>query len=167
MRNRIIVLTLLCFLLNVSIASAQTSSNKLGLIFKNIYGPNGLVVDSEAVLAPGDAGHFAHFNNAFQTSFTAFNTALASQLTAVPLPSPASGFTYQYDAASGAFKRSTQSFGPILADRAETLGRKKFSFSFNYQRFSFDKIEGTDLKNVPAAFTHDSPELGGGRLDVV
>jgi hypothetical protein len=167
MRNRVPALALLCLLLNVSIGVAQTNQDKLGLIFKNIYGPNGLLVESEAVLNPGDKEHFPHFNNAFQTSFSAFNTALASQLTAVPLPSPASGFTYQYDAASGAFTRSTQSFGPILADRAETLGRRKFSFSFNYQRFSFDSIEGVDLKSVPVVFTHDSPELGGGRLDLV
>jgi len=124
MRNRVSVLTLLCFLLSVDVGLAQTDQNKLGLIFKNIYGPNGLLVDSEAVLAPGDREHFPHFNNAFQTSFSAFNTALASQLTAVPLPSPASGFTYQFDAATGGFTRTTQSFGPILADRAETIGRR-------------------------------------------
>ena len=166
MRNRIAVLAL-CLLLNVTDGVAQTDSNKLGLTFKNIFGPNGLVVDSEAPLNPGDVGHFAHFNAAFQASFTPFNTALASQLTAVPLPSPASGFTYQYDAASGAFTRSTQSFGPILADRAETIGRRKFSFSFNYQRFTFNSIEGVKLDAVPAVFTHDDRQLGGGRLDVI
>ena len=166
MWNKAVVLALLCLLLNSNIGMAQTDQ-KLGQIFKTIYGSEGLKVESEAVLNPGDRAHFPHFNAAFQTSFSAFNTALASQLTAVPLPSPASGFTYQYDAASGAFTRSTQSFGPILADRAETLGRRKFSVSFNYQRFSFDAIEGVDLKTVSAVFTHDSPELGGGRLDVV
>jgi hypothetical protein len=167
MRKRVVlvvVFALLCVFWNATIGSAQT---KLGQVFKNIYGPRGLLVESEAVLAPGDREHFPHFNNAFQLSFTAFNTELASQLTAVPLPSPASGFTYQYDAASGAFTRSTQSFGPILADRAETLGRRKVTISFNYQRYSFDAIEGVSLDSVPAVFTHDSRELGGGRLDVV
>ena len=38
----------------------------------------------------------------------------------VPLPSPGGGFTYQFDSSLGVFQRTTQSFGPILADRAET-----------------------------------------------
>ncbi|PYS48652.1 MAG: hypothetical protein DMG13_25095 [Acidobacteria bacterium] len=164
MRNKVPVLVLLWLLfLNINSGLAE----ELGTIFKNIYGPKGLVVDSEAVLNPGDQEHFAHFNSSFQSSFNLFNIAMASQLTAVPLPSPASGFTYVFRPETGAFARSTQSFGPILADRAETLGRRRFSLSFNYQRFSFDSIEGVDLKSVPAVFTHDDRQLGGGRLDVV
>ena len=46
------------------------------------------------------------------------NIALATTLSALPLPSPASGFTYSYDPASGGYTLSTQSFGPILAERA-------------------------------------------------
>jgi hypothetical protein len=167
MRIKVVMVAVLCLLLNVRISSAQTNQSKLAFIFKNIYGPNGLLVDSEAVLSPGDAAHYPHFNSSFQASFTPFNSALASLLTAVPLPSPASGFTYQFHAETGAFERSTQSFGPILADRAETLGRGKLSVSFNYQRFTFNSIEGVDLGNVPAVFTHDDRQLGGGRLDVV
>src|SRR5258708_35936671 len=95
-----------------------------------------------------------------------FNTSLASQLASVPLPSPASGFTYELDPALGVMKRSTQSSGPIFAERAETIGRKKFSLGVNYQRFSFDTIEGIDLTAVPAVFTHDGAAPGG-KADVV
>jgi hypothetical protein len=160
--RKIFVLVLLCLLSNIQNGLAED----LGLIFKHIYGPKGLVVDSETPLTPG-AEHFAHFNSSFQSSFNPFNIALASQLTAVPLPSPASGFTYVFHPETGAFTRSTQSFGPILADRAETLGRRKFSVGFNYQRFTFNSIDGVGLNSVPAVFTHDDPQLGGGRLDVV
>ena len=76
-------------------------------------------------------------------------------MTALPLPSPASGFTYTFDAATGAFTRSAQSFGPILAERAETIGKRKFTLGFSYQRFTFDSIEGGDLNQVRAVFTHD------------
>lgn len=147
-------------------APASAQSPELALIFQNVFGPNGLRVNSEAVLPDGST-HSAHFNSAFQSNFTQINIALASQLTALPLPSPASGFTYAFDTDTGTFVRSTQSFGPILTDRAETLGRGKFSFGFNSQFFSFDTLEGVDLSNVPAVFTHDEVELGGGRLDVV
>lgn len=149
----------------LSPAVAQ-SEDKLAFLIPNLYGPNGLVVDSDLAQL-GGVPHFAHFNSAFQSEFTQFNIALASQLATLPLPSPASGFTYSFDPALGTFSRSTQSFGPILAERAETIGKKKFTVGFSYQYFGFNSIEGVDLDEVPAVFTHDAFQLGGGRLDVV
>jgi hypothetical protein len=148
-----------------ALASAQ-GSTKLANIIPELYGPDGLHVDSKALLPDGST-HSAHFNSAFQSEFTQFNIALASQLAAVPLPSPASGFTYTFDSALGVFQRTTQSFGPILAERAETIGKKKLTFGITYQYFSFDTIEGVPLSSVPAVFTHDDANKGGGRTDVV
>ena len=85
----------------------------------------------------------------------------------VPLPSPASGFTYRLDPSTGVFQRTTQSFGPILAERAETVGARRVSFGFAAQRFTFDTVEGLNLNQVPAVFTHDNAQLLGGRQDVV
>lgn len=147
-------------------ATAQTRPARLASVFSDLFGPNGLVVNSESVLPDGST-HSAHFNSAFQSNFTQFNIALASQLTSLPLPSPASGFTYRFDASTGTFVRSTQSFGPILTDRAETIGRGRFAFGYNFQHFSFDRLEGIDLSLVPSVFTHDDFQLGGGRSDVV
>ena len=170
MQRRMVVWCVWSFMLLVpSVAAAQTSQNRtttLSSVFQNLFGPNGLVVDSQAVLPDGST-HSAHFNSAFQSNFTQFNVALASQLTSLPLPSPASGFTYRFDQGTGTFIRSTQSFGPILTDRAETIGRGRFSFGYTYQFFSFDQLEGIDLTRVPSVFTHDDFQLGGGRTDVV
>jgi hypothetical protein len=65
------------------------------------------------------------------------------------------------------FTRSTSSFGPILAERADTIGARRVSMGFAYQRLAFDSIENIDLGNVPAVFTHDNAELRGGREDVI
>src|SRR3990170_450934 len=161
------------FLLLASSASrAQDPFNvavpvdKLSTIFTQIYGESGLIVDSLRVLTSGQT-HSAHFNSAFQTQFTQFGVALTSQLAAVPLPSPASGFTYEFDSDLGVFQRTSQSFGPILAERAETIGGGRFTFGFTFQNFTFDTIEGLDIDNIPAVFTHDSAHLLGGREDVV
>ena len=54
--------------------------------------------------------------------------------------------------------RSTRSFGPILAERGETIGRGKIAFGYTYQFFSFDHLDGVPLTNVPAVFTHDNPQ---------
>ncbi len=133
---------------------------KLGMLIPNIYGAGGLIVDSLALLPDGST-HAAHFNSAFQQEFTQFNVALATQLLTVPFPSPASGYTYEFDESLGVFTRSTQSFGPILTERAETIGKGKVTFGFAYQRFQFTSIEGLDLGSVPAVFTHDDFQLGG------
>ena len=135
-------------------------------LFTNLFGPRGLVLDSEATL-PGEQSHSAHFNSDFQSNFSQFGTALVSQLVSVPLPSPASGFTYQLDPSTGVFQRSTRSFGPILAERADTIGAGHTSIGFAFQRSTFDSIEDLDLDAVPAVFTHDNAALLGGRQDVV
>ncbi|HEX9189349.1 MAG TPA: hypothetical protein VGB87_19885, partial [Vicinamibacteria bacterium] len=148
-----------------SLGSAQ-DSGKLALLIPSLYGPSGLTVDSQARLPDGST-HSAHFNSAFQAEFTQFNIALASQLAAVPLPTPASGFTYTFDSSLGVFRRSTQSFGPILTERADTIGKGKFTFGVTYQHFGFDSLEGLSLGAIPAVFTHDDSQLGGGRSDLV
>lgn len=147
-------------------AAAQDRPATLSTLFEDIFGPRGLVLNSDDVQLDG-SNHAAHFNSAFQSEFRLMNVALTSQLATVPLPSPASGFTYHFDSATGTFVRTTRSFGPILADRGETIGRGKIAFGYTYQFFSFDHLDGISLANVPAVFTHDSPDLGGGRSDVV
>src|SRR4051812_1433058 len=170
MRNTLLI-TFVAVLASIGVpqrATAQQAQTpgKLATLFQDVFGPTGLVVNSEAVLPDGST-HSAHFNSAFQSNFTQFNVALVSQLTALLLPSPASGFTYAFDSATGTFRRTTRSFGPILSDRADTIGRGRLSVGFNYQYFSFDALDGVDLSAVPAVFTHDDRQLGGGRLDVV
>ena len=153
-------------------ASAQEPINvavqvtQLWRIFKDLYGPSGLVVNSNVPL-PSGATHSSHFNSGFESEFSQFGTALTSQIVSLPLPPPASGFTYEFDPGLGVFQRSTTSFGPILSERAETIGARRVSIGFAYQRLSFDSIEGVDLSNIPAVFTHDDAQLLGGREDVV
>jgi hypothetical protein len=139
---------------------------ELSRIFTELYGPDGLVVNSLATLA-GGVSHSAHFNSAFETEFSQFGTALTSQIVSLPLPAPASGFTYEFDPALGVFTRSTSTFGPILAERADTIGARRVSIGFAYQRLAFNSIEGMDLQSIPAVFTHDNAELRGGREDVI
>ena len=124
---------LACLLAVPSNARAQDPYNlaapvqNLATLFTGLFGPKGLIVDSEATL-PGEQSHSAHFNSDFQFDFSQFGTALVGQLVTIPLPSPASGFTYEFDPSLGVFQRTTQSFGPILAQRAETVGARRVSF---------------------------------------
>ncbi len=156
--SRIAVIFCLCWLLSPPHAAAQQPAT-LATLFEDVYGPRGLVLNSDDVQLDGST-HAAHFNSAFQSDFRLVNIALTSQLTSVPLPSPASGFTYKFDPATGTFVRSTTSFGPILADRAETIGRGRLAFGFTQQFFSFDHLDGVPLTSIPAVFRHDNFQLG-------
>jgi hypothetical protein len=167
-----LALAVACVVLAARTAEAQDPYNlsapvtSLATIFTDLFGPRGLVVDSLATL-PGEQPHTAHFASDFQFNFSQFSTALVSQLVSVPLPSPGGGFTFEFDPSLGVFQRTTQSFGPILMERADTIGARRVSMGFAVQRFTFDSVESLGLGHVPAVFTHDNAELLGGREDVV
>jgi hypothetical protein len=147
-------------------AQTNAGTQKLSTLIENVFGPRGLIVDSDVYVLDGST-HSAHFNSSFQSDISRLNIAIASQLSGLPLPSPASGFTYRFDENTGTFIRSTQSFGPILTERAETIGRGKTLFGYNVQVYSFDSLDGISLGHVPAVFKHDDAQLGGLRADVV
>ncbi len=121
-------------------------SGKLAYLIPNLFGNSGIVLPN--------ADHAAHFTSALQSNFGPFSTSLVSQLSSLPIPSPASGFVFSFDKSLGVYSQSTQSFGPIYAERAETLGKNKFFVGFSYQNFSFDKLDGISLKRVPSVFQH-------------
>jgi len=169
---RIALGTVMVLLAVAAPAQAQEPINlsvhvtELSQIFTQLYGPEGLVVNSLTPLETGES-HSGHFNSGFESEFSQFGTALTGQIVSLPLPPPASGFTYRFDSALGVFTRTSSSFGPIMSERYETIGSHRVSFGFAHQRLSFDTIEGLDLGRIPAVFTHDLAELRGGREDVI
>lgn len=74
------------------------------------------------------------------------NDRLASQLSSFPLVSSAGGFTWTFEPVSDTFTRASDSFGPIFADRALTIGRNRANFGVNFQRVTFDRLEGKALR---------------------
>jgi hypothetical protein len=91
------------------------------------------------------------------STFNFFNDAFGTQIGQLPLATPASGFVYSFDK-SGVYTASSESFGPLLAERAETIGRHKLYLAFAYQRFGFDDIDGNDLKKIPILFYFPSEQ---------
>ncbi len=80
-----------------------------------------------------------------------FNTTLAAQLTQLPLLSSASGVVLVLDKTLGVYVAS-DNLGPILTERAQTVGKHKLFVAFAYQRFRFNSIDGTSLGSVPFVF---------------
>jgi hypothetical protein len=76
----------------------------------------------------------------------AVSPTLATQLSQLPIASAVSGIGLVF---KGPVAVETGSLGTILTQRGETIGKHKKYLSFNYQRFSFDSIEGVDLGRIP------------------
>jgi Putative MetA-pathway of phenol degradation len=113
-------------------------------------------------LAPPQApfpSHEAHFIAEDSPQFRAvqqFSAGLANQLSSFPIASSAGGFTYRFDPALGVFTRSADSFGPVYAERADTIGKGKFNLGINYSHYTFDRIDDLALRDgaVRLVFTH-------------
>jgi hypothetical protein len=150
MSKTTVLLTLICVLVCNTMLSAQSgctsASGKMVCVIPQLFGAGGLTLPNRF--------HSAHFLSDFQAEFTPLTAALGSQLTLVPIASPASAITFSFDRTLGVVTRSSESLGPILTERAETIGRHKLFVAFTYQHFGFDSIDGVDLHAIPAVFTH-------------
>jgi hypothetical protein len=93
------------------------------------------------------------FDEANPNPFTPITSAFATQLTQLPLASPASGIIYTNDPRSGVPKRVGQeTYGPVLTDRGDTIGRDKIFVAVTYQRFTFSSLDGIGLGSIPIVF---------------
>ena len=99
--------------------------------------------------APGFPSHEAHFLDeslALAATGRTLNASLLEQISAFPLASSAGGFTYTFDPALGTFTRTTESFGPVYTERAQTIGRGKWNLGFSYQQASYDQLDDIGLE---------------------
>ena len=74
-----------------------------------------------------------HRMNAAGLGIFAFNSTVSS---------------YTFDLELGVPVRSTESLGPILSERATTLGARRLNVGFSYNRIDFKRFEGTDLDDI-------------------
>jgi hypothetical protein len=142
--------------------SAQTNTGTsqiaaggpVGCVITNLYGAGGLTLAN-----PTFAGVF---QNSSLANLTPLSSAIGAQLGLLPLASSASGFTYTFDPAAGVYTRSSETFGPILGERAETIGRKKIFVAVSYQRYEFNTIDNLDVRNFSTVLTQANPSLSFG-----
>ena len=149
--------------------SSRTDSFSTGeCVFQDRESPGDGFLCLESRLPLGGQPHDPrHFHGPWQDLLVPFNVALATELTALPLPSPSGSFVRRLDLATGELTRSAQNFGPIFGERFETVGKGAVTFGLNSQYFSFDNFYGFDLRDIPAVFEHAAAAGSGGLADVV
>jgi hypothetical protein len=98
----------------------------------------------------------------FSTTREAIFSGLANQIGQLPNPT-GGGFTYQFDPALGVFSRTSESFGPVFANRAETTGRRKFTLNASFSHHTFDEADGLDLRKgeIFPLFAQGLATIGG------
>ncbi len=130
-----------------SVAHAQDASQGLAELLLRFFSPaNPVVLKANPVPAFSHAAHFVSQPSA-QATLSQLNRGIASQISTFPVGSSSGGFTFTFDSSLGVYNRTTDSFGPLFAERPQTAGKGKFSFGVTFQDATFDRFEGKDLKS--------------------
>jgi hypothetical protein len=131
-------------------------SSRLACVIPLEYGigPNGepFSASNQGVFASQE--HEGHFDNSIGKVLGPVTADIGRQSNLLPLASPSSGIIYTYDTSLKTVVLVTDSLGPILGERAETVGRHRIFVGFSYQFFNFNKIDSVDLHNFPVMLVH-------------
>jgi len=157
-----VVLTIILAICIKGVAAAEdlcpvgVPSDKLICVIPQVYGLTGFIDDT----GPFPANYLA-------TTMRPFSSSIARQSALLPLASPSSGIVFSWDSEAKTFTSSADSFGPIFAERAETIVRYKLLLAFDYQYFKFKSIDGVRLDaSIPAVFTQHDKTVQVGPLRV-
>jgi hypothetical protein len=138
-------------------ARAQKVSDVIPTLLETRVTLNGTSVNPALANAPGPPSvpgitrpdHTAHFFAGSQDRLeqvgALINAAVATQLATYPIGYSSGGFTYTFDRTTNTDRRTSPSFGPAFAERPQTIGRGHWNFAANYQRMTFDSLDGKDL----------------------
>jgi len=138
----------LVVVLAASAAQAQTPPPDLSTLMRNQIlniwlskTPDGTSI----LIDPPDAATLR--NTSPFTLVTQIEQQIGTHLSSLPIGSSSGGFTYSYDARYGTFTRTTETFGPAFAERAQTLGRHRVNFGTSYQHSQYTELDGRSLEN--------------------
>jgi hypothetical protein len=142
-------------------ASSPSGVNyRMQSAFPNIYtynNTNSPVLVSDLVNGTPVAGNINTAGNygivpALLTLTRAVNSTIATSLSILPLASPSSGVILKKNS-TGAESVASATLGPILTERAETIGRGSFFLGFTNQNYHFTSLNGRSLNNLGILYT--------------
>jgi len=145
LRTRVLPVALVAAALIFSVGGApRAQAGDLSSLLTELYGGDGITL--------ADTGHQAHFNATGLNELNGLSEDLAAGLGIFAFNSTVSSYTF--DLELGVPVRTTESLGPILSERATTLGRNRFTVGFSYFNVDFKRFEGDELDDLTLYFTH-------------
>jgi hypothetical protein len=132
---------------------ANTITNKLICFIPQAFGPS-------QTLDVGNLKNNSQFTlKTLNESLRSLNSAVGRSSSLLPRASPSSGLVFSWDPAAKVFFSTTDSLGPILGERAETIGKYRVFLGFSYQYFDFDRVDGIKLKQLPVTITQPDDDV--------
>ncbi len=157
-----ILFVALCLVSASGVGAQQTMQEALNRLF--VFGEG-----DEALFLVGSAGaastqvHGEHFIPGRQDANGAmlefFGRTIAKNVSSFPVPTTAGSETFVF--VDGVPRRTSNSFGPIVAERAQTLGRGRLSAGITYTRLSFSELRGIDMRDLQFSFVHQNVDFDG------
>jgi Putative MetA-pathway of phenol degradation len=147
-----VLMVVLTFLAVPPLVEAE---RKLIDLLPGLYGGDGITLAT----AP-TASHAAHFTIGSAASINRLNQQIASEVGVFPFASSVGGFTFAFDPLLGTFNRTTESLGPLFAERGPTLGRGKLNFGLYFTHFQYDTFDGEDLDRLQVDARHEPDIIG-------
>jgi hypothetical protein len=132
------------------VARAENLNN----LIPGLYGGNGIT------LATGTP-HSAHFAEESGSALQQLNQRLATSFGRYPVSSSSGNFAFAFDTDLGTAVNTTETLGPIFAERAPTIGRGKWSLNFYATFFDYDTLNGRSIHDLHATALHDADVAGG------
>jgi hypothetical protein len=124
--------------------SAAAQSSNLRDLVSDLYGGDGITLDA--------GFHEAHFAAAGEAELNDLSNILASNIGVFSFNSSVSAISF--DVAQGVPVRSQQSLGPLLAERATTIGRGRVNIAASISGIDFQQLDGEDIGNLSLDLHH-------------
>src|SRR6266545_5998644 len=131
----------------------ESSARDLASLIPGLYGGKGIFLAAPPAGSPFPS-HASHFSIDSAASINRLNEQITAQIGAFPFSSSVGGFTFAFEPALGTFVRTTETLGPLFAERAPTLGRGKLNLHFSSTFFTYDEFNGKSLDHLRVVARH-------------
>jgi hypothetical protein len=135
------------------VSGPLTYATDLDQLIPGLYGGKGITLP----LVPGVPAsqfHVAHFQASSANALDQLNANFSSGFTQFPFNSSAGSFTFTFDRDLGTYVNTSETLGPIFAERAATIGRGKWSLAFYGTFFDYNNFNGQSLDNIHVTAFH-------------
>ena len=147
-----VVLVGLFLLLRASPAEAGSLKDAI----KDLWGGDGIRLQPTP---PPFPSHDPHFTASSLSGLDDLGSAIASNLRAFSFNSTVTAFTF--DVERGIPMRTTDSLGPLIGERAVTLGAGRLNVGLAYTRIDYRRFEGRKLDDLELTFQHEDSNGDG------
>jgi hypothetical protein len=136
----------LALLLAAAPAQAETTGDVRDLI-ADLYGGAGLTLDPTVI------GHVAHFSAASSAALNNLSSIISSNVSTYAFNSTVAAVSF--DLEQGVPVRTQESLGPILAERARTIGRNRLNLGASYAYIDYKQLNGRAVSDLTLDLAHE------------